>query len=384
MYALYFWSIIIVLSLELFPKHLELRKKSTTSKMASGNSLVGMEMADSNDVTNSCLEYSNSEYFPCSPVPPTSGENVFVGPRSSKRRASPLYKTSLKKSTPVRKSSTTKAKANQSFPDMLFCAFNDSEFQNKFTPMIHSMLTPVIQATIGTTMKTYIEQMQACMIKQVLDSNLKLKESIDDQTRQLKDLRYQLDEKSKEIDDKHIKIEELQENVQTLTEEVNKSVISIKTHDSTINDLEQYGRRHSIRISNMKFNSKAGEEALAANVTSFINEHMLRNAPQVSVTDADRCHPVEPKQILVKFYKLHTKHLLYSAKAKFRNNPDKIFISKVLTRKSHAIVNALQPLIKDGSIHSFWTTNGKVMMKVIEDGKFTRIYHVDDIAAKLK
>ena len=45
--------------------------------------------------------------------------------------------------------------------------------------MIHSMLTPAIQATIEATMKTYIEQMQASMIKQVLDSNLKLKESID-------------------------------------------------------------------------------------------------------------------------------------------------------------------------------------------------------------
>ena len=52
--------------------------------------------------------------------------------------------------------------------------------------MIHSMLTPVIQATIEATMKTYIEQIQVIMIKQVLDSNWKVKESIDDQTGQLK------------------------------------------------------------------------------------------------------------------------------------------------------------------------------------------------------
>ena len=151
--------------------------------------------------------------------------------------------------------------------------------------MIHSMLTPVIQATIETTMKTYIEQMQANMIKQVLDSNLKLKKSIDDQTWQLRDLHSQLDDKSKEIDDKHIKIEDLKEKVQTLTEEVNKSVISIKNHDSTIDDLEQYGRRNSIRITNMRFNPKVCEEALATNVTSFINEHMLRNAPHPSFCD---------------------------------------------------------------------------------------------------
>ena len=303
-------------------------------------------MGDSNDVTNSCLEDSNSEYFPCSPVPSTSGENIFVAPRSSKRKASPLYKTSLKKSTPVRKSSASKAKASQSFPEMLFCTFNDSEFQNKLTPMIHSMLTPAIQATIEATMKTYIEQMQASMIKQVLDSNLKLKESIDHQTKQIKDLRSQLDEKSKEIDDKHRKIDKLQEQVQTLTEEVNKNAIVIKNHDSTINDLEQYGLRNSIRLTNMKFNPKIGEEELTASVTSFINENMLSNAPQVSINDIDRCHPVGPKQILVKFYKYHTKRLVYSAKAKLRNNPDKIFISEDLTRKNHAIVKALQPLKK--------------------------------------
>ena len=105
---------------------------------------------------------------------------------------------------------------------------------------------------------------------------------------------------------------------------------------------------------------------------------------QVCVTDIDRCHPVGPKQILVKFYKYHIKRLVYSAKAKLRNNPDKIFISEDLTRKNHAIVKTLQPLKKDGSINSFWTTNGKVMEKVIEDGKPMRLYHVDDIAAKLK
>ena len=79
-----------------------------------------MDMADSNDVTNSCLEDSNSEYFPCSPVPSISGESVFVAPRRSKRKASPLYKTSVKKSTPVRKSSTTKAKQTSLF---LTCCF---------------------------------------------------------------------------------------------------------------------------------------------------------------------------------------------------------------------------------------------------------------------
>ena len=63
---------------------------------------------------------------------------------------------------------------------------------------------------------------------------------------------------------------------------------------------------------------------------------------QVSVTDIDRYHPFGPKQILVKFYKYHIKHLVYSAKAKLRNNPDKIFISEDITRKNHAIVKALQ------------------------------------------
>ena len=84
-YALCYWNIIIiiiiVLSLESFEslsKRLEIQTQSHSSKMASSNSLVDIDMGDSNDVTNSCLEDSNSEYFPCSPVPSTSGENPEV------------------------------------------------------------------------------------------------------------------------------------------------------------------------------------------------------------------------------------------------------------------------------------------------------------------
>ena len=151
-----------------------------------------------------------------------------------------------------------------------------------------------------------------------------------------------------------------------------------------MNDLEQYGRRNSLRFSQLRVNYKLPEIELMSEVADQINEHMLTTGPKITTQDIERCHPVgksNSPQILVKFRSYQTKHLVYSAKSRLKNTP--IYVSEDLTRLNYSVIQKLQPLKKSGKIHSYWTTNGRVLAKRYETSRPTHVYHNDEVEERL-
>ena len=97
-----------------------------------------------------------------------------------------------------------------------------------------------------------------------------------------------------------------------------------------INDIEQYGRRTSVRIHNVRCDSS--DDCVDA-VLDILRQKMKAD---VRAEDIDRCHPVgKPnnkniKPIIVKFKSYDTKHAVYKAKTNLTGNPRKPLLWKTL------------------------------------------------------
>ena len=89
--------------------------------------------------------------------------------------------------------------------------------------------------------------------------------------------------------------------------------------------LEQYGRRNSIRINNLKlfqsFDSFDNEYDFTHEVLSFINKIVLKGQPKLEMKAIERCHTIgkakksRSKQVIVKFARYHDKRRVFMSKS---------------------------------------------------------------------
>ena len=122
----------------------------------------------------------------------------------------------------------------------------------------------------------------------------------------ISDLKSKLEDQTCRLAENNKVVDDLVNKVKTLSSELD----SLK---SSTNSIEQYGRRNSLRFTNMKLDVKTGESNLIDQMTDFINTKILKNEDSISVSDVERCHPVNCLksdgrcQILIKFHNYHTK-----------------------------------------------------------------------------
>ena len=103
-----------------------------------------------------------------------------------------------------------------------------------------------------------------------------------------------------------------------------------------MSNMEQYGRRNSLRFTNMKVKQIdfSTETEFKKHMVNFINSTVLKkeeSGVSISVEDVDRCHAVgirDSPQVLVKFRNYETKHLVYASKKNLKRNPGKVFVSE--------------------------------------------------------
>ena len=139
---------------------------------------------------------------------------------------------------------------------------------------------------------------------------------------------------------------------------------------SDLNDLEQYGRRNSIRLNNYKPTMPVkDEEELTKAVIQFLNRNVLRDSRPLQILDIERCHFVgkpiagRPKQIIIKFAHYHDKRRVFAVKSNLKNNLSKDYVTEDLTSNNHSMVKQLLTMKKGNKIDSFWTSDGRVYAK---------------------
>ena len=172
------------------------------------------------------------------------------------------------------------------------------------------MIGPTIEKAIETAVSLAVDKIQLNVLDPLIESNKKLKETVESQNSITADQRAKMADQGRLLEEKSKFITNFEQQVNTLESEV-------KSPKMISNEIELYGRRNSIRISNFKVDKKVPESELKTRVISFINNSMLQNLTQLKISDIDRCHPVgRPNpggvpQIPVKFTNYASKQLVF-------------------------------------------------------------------------
>ena len=116
---------------------------------------------------------------------------------------------------------------------------------------------------------------------------------------------------------------------------------------------------------------------------------MLPNEEKITDRDIERCHPIGRKvrgrkqQIIVKFSNYKIKSKVFASKTKLKGHSDRTFITEDLTTLNHGVVKSLLELRKSAKINSFWTSNGKILVKKSQEASPISLNIMDDISVKL-
>ena len=130
------------------------------------------------------------------------------------------------------------------------------------------MVRPLIQETV----KSAVEGMRSTVVADMIKSNKTLQETVKEQSRIIKEQKSVIEDQKIMLDSNSETIEQLQCTVHVLEGEIDELKL---TH----NELEQYGRRNSLRINNMIFRGPRGppqdERSLTLSVLDFLNSEGL-------------------------------------------------------------------------------------------------------------
>jgi len=267
------------------------------------------------------------------------------------------------------------------FADAMLATLTEPTFVINAAPHMTTMMQPVIDAAIEKAVRTAVDATSRSTdstVRSIIESNRSLQETVQKQNEIIENQQKIIDSQTAQINTNTTKISQMEKEIKELTNET--SALRLE-----LNHVEQYGRRNSVRIQNMKIKQKdfETEAEMKSCITNFINDTLLSPEDNISEEDIDRCHEAgskTKKQILVKFHKYHVKNKIFGAKSKLKGNKDKIFITEDLTRFNQEIVKTLITLRTNDKIDSFWTRNGTIFIKITDTGILIRIQQMQDLA----
>lgn len=231
-----------------------------------------------------------------------------------------------------------------SLPELIANAFKKQTFMNQLVPIIAESLKPVIAEAVQSAFAI-------------------LHKTIQDQTKTIDTQSKQIDKLSKQLNECHDVNQDLQQQIWRLQD--------------TVDDLEQYGRRNSLRFHNCHVpQGKSTDEVIMS-----ICKERLGIALQDD--DRSRSHPIGKanrkgnNQIICKFKNWKIKNKIYTAKRSFRNTD--IFVTEDLTQYKQSIIQELVRAKRAGKIYSFWTNDGRIFLKLSDKGRKHIICSVNEL-----
>ena len=158
-------------------------------------------------------------------------------------------------------------------------------------------------------------------------------------------------------------------------DQINDLQIKVDRLESRVDDLEQYGRRYSIKLSGVA-------ESVSESPASFLKEKLSVEIDELH--DIDRYHRVgrhdsngKPRDILIKFTNYRTKAAVF--KNRFKLKGTGCFVNDDLTRKRSKLLFKCRTLKKQSSLKDTWTRDGNVFIK-LNDNSTKRISSLEELA----
>ena len=208
------------------------------------------------------------------------------------------------------------------------------------------------------------EQMEAEIIES--QSNVKLKETIRvilDKVNEICNVNNQMLKK----------IRSLQENNDKLYDEIYEQKVDLT-------DLNQYGRRENVEICGIPESVSQDElQKHILEVTRSMGVKVPPNGIHI-VHRLGKNRNSRPRNVIVRFVNRQTAFSLLKNKRKLNNGRYKnYFITENLCPYNKKIFNKLYGLKKNKEIHSLWTYNGNIFVKIREGDDRQQVCHLDDI-----
>ena len=232
-----------------------------------------------------------------------------------------------------------------SLPEIILGAFKNQNLVTQLVPVLAEAIKPTLQHAVECAFKTLTETIQ------------NQSELITKQNERINSLTDQLNDADKSNQDLQHQIWRLEESLE---------------------ELEQYSRRTSLRFHNCHLQNKQSN-------TDNVIIDICRDKLGIQLVEEDiyRSHPIgKPNskgrsQIICRFQNWKTKQQIFSAKRKLKNSD--VFITEDLTRYRQGIIHELTCAKRERKIHSFWTNDGRIFTKLSDNGQKYLIKSVDDL-----
>ena len=188
---------------------------------------------------------------------------------------------------------------------------------------------------------------------------------------------------------KDVIIKRLQDKNATLREQCSKLEQRLVAFESSTNNLEQYGRRNNIVISDNPVSADINQ--LEESVTKDLSDIDVK----VTSNDIEACHRIGKKnyrinstKTIIRFVnRKHTKKPLYNKKKlsqnhknySFSTNNNPFFISENLTRMNESLAYQGRQLKRNNLVNACYTRDGIVTIKISDRSKAIKVYHMNDL-----
>lgn len=248
------------------------------------------------------------------------------------------------------------------------------EINHDLLSQMKVLITQSVEEAVERAVQSAVKPLNELIAKQ--DHKLiKLFDKCHELKTENNNIKKQLDESLSRSDS----IQKINDELKARNDELETSVIMLETK---LEDLEQYGRRTSLRFHNVPM--REAELQHTDDLVLKVINTSLKIAIPLKADDINRSHIIGKikdgkGQIICRFRNWKVKNLVYGQRKFLRDNPDKIFITEDLTRYRQNIVKKLSARKRARDIHSFWTYDGRVFAKKIHDGDKILIKTPDEV-----
>ena len=177
------------------------------------------------------------------------------------------------------------------------------------------------------------------------------------------------------------KIRQLTEDNDKLTKEQDDIYEELYYHKVEITGLNQYGRRENVEFAGIP--ESVEQDQLQAHVIAVMKSMGMNN---ITGKDIHALHRIgkkstKPRNVIVRFVNRKTAFSLLKNKKKLNTNKQykQYFITENLCPYNKKIFNRCYRLKKNKELHSVWSYNGNIFVKVRESDQRIQVEHLDDI-----
>lgn len=172
-----------------------------------------------------------------------------------------------------------------------------------------------------------------------------------------------------------LELKSLKEVIQKRDEEIETLKKQVAALNNRNDDLEQYTRRNSMRITGIV---EEDDEDCAQKVLDVAN-NTLGLSPPLSLTDIDRAHrtgrirmtsgQVQPRPLLVKMATYRQRYRIMEQRQKLKGTG--IFLNEDLTKTRDTLLYTARKAKNEGKLKDTWSSDGRIFIRKLSTGDGT-------------